>query len=77
MLPILKNRREVDLAAFMAGNDILLMSEMLKIGIAKIMDAYYEGKEITEERLAHSVKKILMAKYKVGLNKYKPMERLI
>src|SRR5690606_36237388 len=29
---------------------------------------------ITEERLAHSVKKILQAKYKVGLNNYKPIE---
>jgi len=64
---------EIDLAAFMAGNDILLMSEDPKIGINKIMDAYYEGK-ISEERLEHSVKKILKAKYKVGLNQYKPIE---
>ncbi len=64
---------EIDLAAFLAGNDILLMSENPKIGITKIMDAYYEGK-ITEERLEYSVKKILNAKFKVGLNHYKPIE---
>ena len=36
------------------------------------MNAYYEGK-ITEERLQYSVKKILKAKFKVGLNSYKPI----
>jgi len=64
---------DVDLAAFMAGNDVLLISEDPEKGITKIVEAYYKEK-ITEERLAHSVKKILMAKYKVGLNNYKPIE---
>jgi beta-N-acetylhexosaminidase len=63
----------IDLAAFLAGNDILLMSENPKIGITKIMNAYYEGM-ITEARLEYSVKKILKAKFKVGLNQYKPIE---
>ena len=63
---------EIDLAAFLAGNDILLISEDPPTGIAKIMNAYYEGK-ITEERLQYSVKKILKAKFKVGLNSYKPI----
>lgn len=62
----------IDLAAFIAGNDVLLMSEDVSIGAKKILDAYNKG-DITEERLAHSVKKILMAKYKVGLNKYSPV----
>ncbi|MBB3122993.1 beta-glucosidase-like glycosyl hydrolase/CubicO group peptidase (beta-lactamase class C family) [Mesoflavibacter sabulilitoris] len=61
---------EVDLAAFLAGNDVMLMSENVAAGINKIAVAYQTGK-ITEKRLAHSVKKILMAKYKVGLNNYK------
>src|SRR5690606_1172771 len=34
--------------------------------------AYYKG-VITEERLQHSVKKILKAKYKVGLNNFVPI----
>jgi len=63
---------EIDLAAFKAGNDVLLISEDVSKGISKIITAYTEG-EITEERLAHSVKKILMAKYKVGLHNYKPI----
>jgi beta-N-acetylhexosaminidase len=64
---------QIDLAAFLAGNDILLMSEDPKTGINKIIDAYYEGK-ISEERLEYSVKKILKAKFKVGLNHFKPIE---
>ncbi len=67
------NSADVDLAAFMAGNDVLLISENVQKGIDKIVAAY-EAKEITEERLAHSVKKILMAKYKAGLHKYQPIE---
>src|SRR5690606_39182461 len=67
------NSADVDLAAFMAGNDVLLISEDIQKGIDRIVLAY-EAKEITEERLAHSVKKILMAKYKVGLNNYIPIE---
>ena len=63
---------DIDLAAFKAGNDMLLISKSVPRGIAKIIEAYNK-KEITEKRLAHSVKKILMAKYKVGLNNYKPI----
>ncbi len=63
---------DVDLAAFKAGNDILLISENISAGIAKIMEAYVKG-DIIEERLAHSVKKVLQAKYKAGLDYYKPI----
>lgn len=62
----------IDLAAFNAGNDILLISEDVPKAHALILKSYNEG-QITEERLAHSVKKILMAKYKVGLNAYSPV----
>ena len=63
---------EIDLAAFLAGNDVMLMSATPKGAIAKFVDAYNNG-DISEERLAHSVKKILQAKYKVGLDHYKPI----
>ncbi len=63
---------DVDLAAFKAGNDMLLISENVSAGIKKIIEAFDAG-EITEERLSHSVKKILQVKYKVGLNHYKPI----
>ena len=62
----------IDLAAFKAGNDVLLMSENVAIGTKKILEAYNKG-DVSEERLAHSVKKILMAKYKVGLYDYSPV----
>lgn len=64
---------DVELAAFLAGNDILLMPLDLAKAKAKLLEAYNKGR-ISENRLAHSVKKILMAKYKVGLHKYKPVE---
>ena len=67
-----KEPGDIDLAAFQAGNDILLISEDVPSASAKIIKALETGK-ITEERLAHSVKKILYAKYKVGLNKFKPV----
>ncbi|RMA64243.1 beta-glucosidase-like glycosyl hydrolase [Ulvibacter antarcticus] len=62
----------IDLAAFLAGNDVLLISEDIPKAHALMVNAYREG-VITEERLLHSVKKILFAKYKVGLNKYIPV----
>ncbi|MCX2681510.1 serine hydrolase [Galbibacter sp. EGI 63066] len=62
----------VDLAAFLAGSDVLLISADVSAGIEKLEEAYNEG-VITEERLSHSVKKILKAKYKVGLQNYKPI----
>lgn len=66
---------EIDLAAFLAGNDILLISEDVPKASAKIMEAYNSG-IITEERLAHSVRKILKAKYKAGLNHYLPVDTI-
>lgn len=62
----------LDLAAFLAGNDVMLMSENVSAGITKLTNAFNKGL-ITEARLAHSVKKVLQAKYKVGLNNYKPI----
>ncbi|MDE3743534.1 glycoside hydrolase family 3 N-terminal domain-containing protein [Maribacter polysaccharolyticus] len=63
---------EVELAAFLAGNDILLMPAEVAKAKEKLRDDYERGR-ITEERLANSVKKILMAKYKVGLHDYSPI----
>ncbi len=63
----------VDLQAFKAGSDILLISENVPKAIQLIKEAISEG-EISEDRLANSVKKILFAKYKVGLHNFKPIE---
>ncbi|MFI0489890.1 glycoside hydrolase family 3 N-terminal domain-containing protein [Flavobacterium sp.] len=64
---------DIELKAFQAGNDILLFPQNVPIAIEKI-SAAYNDKIITEERLAHSVKKILHYKFKAGLNKYKPID---
>ncbi|EAR01079.1 glycoside hydrolase family 3 N-terminal domain-containing protein [Maribacter sp. HTCC2170] len=64
---------DVELAAFMAGNDILLMPTEVAKAKEKLLKAIKRGR-ISEERLSNSVKKILLAKYKVGLNKYKPID---
>src|SRR5690606_39097214 len=68
-----KSPGDIDLAAFLAGNDVLLMSQNVPKAIEKIAEAYKAG-IISEDRLSHSVNKILMAKYKVGLNNYSPVQ---
>lgn len=67
------NPGEIDLQAFLAGNDVMLMSNDVTQGIAALEKAVVSGL-ISEERLAHSVKKILKAKYKVGLHQFTPIE---
>ncbi|QAA80665.1 beta-N-acetylglucosaminidase [Aequorivita sp. H23M31] len=67
-----KNPGEIELAAFLAGNDVLLIPEDVPKAVDFLLAAY-QGQIITEKRLASSVKKILYAKYKVGLNHYKPV----
>ena len=62
----------VDLRAFLVGNDILLMSTDVAKGIKSISNAYKKG-QISENRLSNSVKKILKAKAAVNLNKYSPL----
>ena len=68
-----KKPGDIDLEAFLAGNDILLFAENVPFAVEKISIAYQEGR-ISENRLAESVKKILHYKFKAGLNKYKPVE---
>ena len=67
-----KKPGEVDLDAFLAGNDVLLMSEDVGKAAQSIVDAVNSGK-VKEERLELSVKKILYAKYKVGLHNFEPI----
>ncbi|WP_313580616.1 glycoside hydrolase family 3 protein [Chishuiella sp.] len=64
---------DVDYRAFIAGNDVLLFSQNVRIGKQKIIEAINKG-EISEQRLEESVKKILMAKYITGLNELKPSD---
>ena len=64
---------EVDLAAFLAGNDILLIPEDVPAAVEKIKQALAD-KKLTEKRLDYSVRKILKAKYWAGLSDYKPVD---
>lgn len=63
---------QTELQAFLAGNDMLLMPKDLQQAKVALIAAYERGL-ISEERLAYSVKKILMAKYKAGLHRYQPV----
>ncbi|AWI27276.1 glycoside hydrolase family 3 N-terminal domain-containing protein [Flavobacterium pallidum] len=63
---------EIDLEAFLAGNDMLLCAEDVPTAMEKLCVAYQDSL-FSEERLAYSVKKILKFKYKAGLNHYKPI----
>jgi beta-glucosidase-like glycosyl hydrolase/CubicO group peptidase (beta-lactamase class C family) len=67
-----KTPGEIDLEAFMAGNDILLFPENVPLALDKFCVAYQDS-ILTEERLAWSVKKILKYKYRVGLDMYRPI----
>ena len=68
-----KQPGEVDLDAFLAGNDILLFPENVPLAIETLKKAYQDSL-FTSERLEFSVKKILKFKFLAGLNSYKPIE---
>lgn len=68
-----KQPGDIDLEAFLAGNDILLFAENVPLALEKICVAIQDT-VISEKRLEHSVKKILRYKYLAGLNDYKPIE---
>ena len=70
-----KKPGDIDLEAFMAGNDILLFAENVPLAVDKIRLAFQQGL-VTENRLAESVKKILRYKFKAGLNRYEPVEEI-
>jgi len=63
----------LEVKAFQAGNDILLLSENVSKAKSKIKEAL-ESEKIPMSRLEESVKKILHAKYDVGLTHFKPLE---
>lgn len=62
---------ELDAFAFAAGNDIMLFSQGVVEGKRLIQNAIDNG-EIPQSRVEESVKKILLTKYYLGLNKYEP-----
>jgi len=63
---------EAEARALAAGNDIICLPRDVKVAVAAIKKFMNEGK-ISESRLAESVKKILVAKYNLGLTSYIPI----
>ena len=66
---------EINLAAILAGNDILLIPHDIPETINLLKTSIQTG-VLSYERIDESVRKILLAKYKVGLHTYKPIELL-
>lgn len=62
---------ELDALAFKAGNDIMLFSDGVKEG-KRLIQLAIDKKEISQNRIEESVKKILLTKYFLGLNEYQP-----
>ena len=60
---------ELDAMAFKAGNDLMLFSQDVATGKKLIQQAIDKG-EISQNRVEESVKKILLTKYYLGLEKY-------
>ena len=65
-----KQPGDIDLEAFLAGNDVLLFAENVPVAITKFKAAFESG-NLTAERLEYSVKKILKYKYLADLQSYK------
>ncbi|CAI8302190.1 MAG: Beta-hexosaminidase [Flavobacterium sp. SCGC AAA160-P02] len=63
---------EIDLAAIRAGNDILLIPQDVPATVNLIKKSLADG-TLTVQRIEESVRKILLAKYKVGLHNYQPI----
>jgi beta-N-acetylhexosaminidase len=63
---------EVDVMALLAGNDILLFSGNVPLAILKIHEAIQQNK-ITREEVDRRCKKVLMAKFMLGLNQFTPL----
>ena len=64
---------EIDLAAILAGNDLLLIPQDVPATVA-LFKKSIENKTLTIRRLDHSVRKILKAKYWAGLHNYSPID---
>ncbi|MBW8361510.1 MAG: glycoside hydrolase family 3 protein [Kaistella sp.] len=60
---------ELDALAFKAGNDIMLFSDGVREG-KRLIQLAIDNKEISQNRVEESVKKILLTKYFLGLTKY-------
>lgn len=65
---------EVEAEALLAGNDVLLLPEDMEAAIREIKRYIKIGK-LTQEQLDESVKRVLRAKYRLGLTSFEPLEK--
>ncbi len=63
-----------EVMAIMAGNDVMLFPEDVDAAIAGVRCAVLQDSIIPEELINRKVRKILAAKYWLGLNKYEPIK---
>jgi beta-glucosidase-like glycosyl hydrolase/CubicO group peptidase (beta-lactamase class C family) len=66
---------EIDLAAIKAGNDILLIPQDVPATVELMKKSLTDG-SLSIDRINESVRKILLAKYKVGLHDFQPIDTL-
>jgi beta-glucosidase-like glycosyl hydrolase/CubicO group peptidase (beta-lactamase class C family) len=64
---------EAELMALQAGNDIILLPADLPRAVQRILTAYQEG-TLTESTLSNATKRILLAKYRLGLWHQTPLK---
>jgi beta-N-acetylhexosaminidase len=64
---------DIDVEAFLAGNDVLLFAENVPVAVERFRQAYNDS-ILSDARLELSVKKILAYKYRIGLNNYTPID---
>jgi beta-glucosidase-like glycosyl hydrolase/CubicO group peptidase (beta-lactamase class C family) len=62
-----------EVKAFQAGNDLLLQTGNLDVAYGALHQKILDS-TLSVNDLDHKVKKVLMSKYWVGLNKYKPID---
>ncbi|HOX77677.1 MAG TPA: glycoside hydrolase family 3 N-terminal domain-containing protein [Bacteroidales bacterium] len=64
---------EIEVKALKAGNDILLLSANVPEAVKKIKEAIEHG-DLPLELIRERCRKVLLYKYKAGLNRYNPVE---
>ena len=64
---------QAEVKAFQAGNDLLLQTANLPVAYDALLKKFQDS-TLSIADLDHKVRKILMSKYWVGLNKYKPID---
>ncbi len=65
---------ELEVKALQAGNDILLLPENTPAAYKKIKEALANG-TLDSTQVNHTIKKILHAKYKLGLTSFSPLSK--